>query len=360
MLSLDFYHAIERLLKASHEYEPLAAAISTISNHYKSSTEAIIGHADSGDKLTQSASALRDKFLTLHIAMRGTSPSKVYKSIEAFKSNLHREFAANSIEHPWISSTIYGIESFAGLYDQYLTHQNPSNAAKLMMAAYDLQLLLGNFLTALAFYRDTVELPAPLDSDSSMSLILTTGPELSTFTGKLVALQALYSELCQLANISEAEHPLQITKIESGSLLAKVFGEPRIIASLTSLIEATISYLHRSFTTKGKIASVPRRLEALEATIQISKKLEEAGIETNEMKEHLRKSGVVIAKNLASLLEDQPKIRINGKSITVGASLEKILVTQHKTLQITHDDERIEPKLEDIKTDQTEGKNSIG
>ena len=358
MLSLDLYNAIERLLEASNEYEPLVAAIKTISDHYESASEAIVGHAEGGEKLTQSASALQNRFVNLHAAMRGMSPSKVYRSIDAFKAAVNREFDSSAIEHPWVSSAIYGVDSFASLYDEYLTRQSPNNAAKMMIAARDLNILLGNFFTALAFYRDTVEQANHLEPNASMSLVLAAGSELSAFIGKLAALQALYSEICLLANVSEAQNPLQIIKIESGSLWAKVFGEPRIIASITSLIEATIGYLHRSFTTEGKIASVPRRLEALEATIQISKKLEEAGIDTDEMKEHLRKSGVVIAKSLSSLLEDQPKIRLNGKSITVGATLETILVAQHKTLQITHEDERIEPKLEESPPDEDEGTRS--
>lgn len=358
MLSLDLYNAVERFLEASNEYEFLIAAIKTISDQYESASEAIIGHADGGDKLNQSASALQSKFVTLHSSMRGISPSKVYRSIDAFKAALDREFDTTAKEQRWVSSAVRGVESFANLYDEFLTRQSPTNAAKLMLAAHSLHKQLSNFFEALAFYRDTVERPIPAELGASMSLVLETGPELSVFILKLTALQELYSELCLLGNVSEAQNPLQIRKIESGSIFAKVFGEPRVIAGLVSLIETTIGYLHRTFTTEGKIASVPRRLEVLETTIQISKKLEEAGIDTSEMKEHLRKSGVVIAKSLSTLLEDQPKIRLNGRSITVGAKLEAILLEQHKTLQLTHEDERIEPTLDDAPTNKDEGTSS--
>jgi hypothetical protein len=78
---------------------------------------------------------------------------------------------------------------------------------------------------------------------------------------KLVAVETLYDELSRLLNVSTSEYPLEITKMEVGSWWIKIFGESKIIALLTSLIETWIAYLHRNYTQEGKIQSMPKRLK---------------------------------------------------------------------------------------------------
>jgi hypothetical protein len=68
--------------------------------------------------------------------------------------------------------------------------------------------------------------------------------------------------------------------MEVGSLWLKIFGESKVIALLTRLIETGAGYLYRRFTTEGKIASIPRQVESVEAILRLTETLQEMGIDT--------------------------------------------------------------------------------
>jgi len=123
---------------------------------------------------------------------------------------------------------------------------------------------------------ENIEISTPdLEDGRELSIVLSSSMTLSQFILKLKALESIYQELCMLSGISIAEFPIQILKIESGSLWAKVFGHSKIIALMTNLIESGTSFVYRNYTTEGKLNSIPRKVETIESVLKLSIQLKE-------------------------------------------------------------------------------------
>jgi hypothetical protein len=167
---------------------------------------------------------------------------------------------------------------------------------------------------------------------ASLALFLASDANFEGFIGKLEALNAIYIELCELFQISAKELPLEIGKVESGSLWVKIFGESRIISSMISLIESTVQYLYRNFTKEGGMASIPKNVEVITSIVNLEHELKESGIDTTEIKEHIRKSSVLVARQLTRLLGGEPKVEVNGREYTLGTELEEVYLAQSKRL----------------------------
>jgi len=335
MLSIDIRQSVIAFLSRSEDFEPLFDLIRRIAEHYDNSTQFIIGQSEGGDKLGQAASALQSRFTSMYTITQTIVPRRVYKSLEVFRDAVEGSFDVDLREDILLKGLLNGVEAFVTHYDTFLMEQNPSNAAKLMLEASILNRQLSSVLGAFRFFNTAVggqQLAS--GEEEALSLVLYEADSFCGFVDKLAALNDLYSELCMLVQVSESSHPLRIGKIESGSLWVKVFGDTKVTQLIAALIESTVGYLHRRFTTEGKIGAVPKKLETLDAAIQISAKLNSIGVDTSEMNEHLRKSGVTISKSLATLLEDQPRITLNDRLYSVGARIEPFFLTQRATLQL--------------------------
>jgi len=167
---------------------------------------------------------------------------------------------------------------------------------------------------------------------AKLSLLISYEPTYKALLTKLTALDHLYNELCNLLGVSSAEYPLHLTKMESGSLWLKIFGESKVVALLTQLIEDGVGYLYRRFTNEGQIASIPRQVESIEAVLRLSENLQQLGIDTTEVKENLQKSAVVISSKLNDLLLGSPAIKVNDREFSVGDAVTEKYLTESRQL----------------------------
>lgn len=346
MLSIELRQSVSAFASRSDEFKPLYDMVRLIADHYEGAANYILGHADGGEKLNQAAGGLQAQFSSLSRVTKQIVPRKVYKALEDFKSAIEESFDITLREHPFVAMLIHRVESFVTHYDEFLMHQSAANSAKLMLEASHLNRQLASFLGAFDFiaFAGGGQVEAQED-ETSVSLVLYETRSFQGFVDKLRAFQDLYSELCAIVGVSEAEHPIRIEKIESGSLWIKVFGETKVTQLVVALVESTAGYLHRRFTAEGQIASVPRKLESLDAAIQVSEKLQAIGVDTTEMNEYLRKGGVAISKSLATLLEDQPRVSINERVFSVGERLESLMLAQRATLLLTDRSGRVDPNF---------------
>lgn len=172
---------------------------------------------------------------------------------------------------------------------------------------------------------------APQEGYQDLSLLMQGKPNLEEVVTKIKAVSALYAELAALHGVSQAEYPLYITKLEVGSLWISVFGKSEIIATLARIIQAGAEYLYRRFTTEGKIASIPRQVQSVEAVLNLAASLEEKGINTDAIKDNLQKSTVIISARLNELLRSVPAIKINGQTVSVGETGIQKYLSESKT-----------------------------
>lgn len=165
-----------------------------------------------------------------------------------------------------------------------------------------------------------------------LTLLFATSSESKDVINKLTVLGDMYNELCPFFGVSAAAYPLLVVRAETGSLWLKLIGESRVITLLISLIESAVGYLHRTYTQEGKIKSIPRQLETAESILNFTKKLEEAGVDTAEIKENVQKSVTILSSRLNDLLVGEPTVNVNGESFSVGDALEQRFLREGKRL----------------------------
>lgn len=348
MLSISLRQSIAALFAKSSDFKPLLDLVESVAQHYDESEQYILGHSEGGDKLNQAAAALQSRFTSLYSVTRTIAPRKVYDGLAAFMLAMQGTFGDSLLTESFPQQLAGAVEQFISRYDAFLMQQNASNAAALMLEASKLNRTLETTFELLRYVNSAIDAHDARHADEDqLSIIFYQSDNLTGFITRLSSLQELYSELCMLLQVSEATHPLRVGKLESGSLWVKVFGDTKVIQLVASLIESTVGYLHRRFTTEGKIGAVPKKLEALDGVIQLSAKLTALGVDTSEMNEHLRKSGVTVARSLATLLEDQPRVTLNDRLFTVGASIEPLFISQEATLKLPSGVNRIDPTLDD-------------
>jgi hypothetical protein len=190
-----------------------------------------------------------------------------------------------------------------------------------------------NQLTNLAFPELAFE------GNSELSISFSWTRDYQQLIAKLISISNLYSEVCTLLNISTSEYPLKVIRAEYGSLWLRLFGESKVITLLTTMIESGVSYLHRNFTNEGKVEAIPKKVSAVEEILQLSAKLEEAGIDTVAMKENIQKSAVIISRELNTLLLREPNVTINGKTYSVGQEGDDKFLKEKLGLYLTAGDD---------------------
>lgn len=241
----------------------------------------------------------------------------------------------------------YHLERFARLMEDYIRQRG--EIGELLEAAETLNRNFRILAMLRQFVEDNLEMPAEMPtSRSGLSLLLSLDTNYDLFLEKLHALRVIYDELCSLFGVSAKEIPLEIGKVESGSLWIKLFGESRVIAAMVSLIESTVLFFHRNFTTEGQIMTVPKRIESVVSLLELEQKLKEAGLETAELKEYIHKSSVLIGRSLTQLLAGEAKVEVNGNEYSLGSDLERVYMAQAQTLFLSDAKSRSDGKPDTV------------
>jgi hypothetical protein len=239
------------------------------------------------------------------------------------------EYVLNQTKHS-IEQLTKALEYYlARKDDRFLVYGLFVNATKLSLLLETIMSMVETIRTALQ--QDYVELDETVTKRFSIHI-----PSNQSFEDvliKLTAIRQIYFELAGIMGISVSEHPIEVIKIEAGSLWVDILGYPKIIEFLEKLANDTISYFYRNFTTEGKISALPKNVETIEAVLHLRRDLKAVGINTDDMDEILAKSSVVIAQQLNNLLLKEARIRINEQEHWIGDEYEqKYLEAGYKPL----------------------------
>lgn len=343
MHTFELQQRINRFFAGVETFHDFTDPLITLAKSAEGMEANLVGVAEGGASVNQWAHQIHSYLTNVQNTTSKFNQRKFFKSLEHFNSAINQLQLTDTTESGFITNLSSEVEKFATIYETFISVQSSGNALPLILAAKVLTAKIEVFYETLRLVEESIgtyDLPA--NSESSLTLLLPSHLNLVDFAGKLIAIQNLYTELCMLLSVSESTHPLRISKIESGSLWTKVFGDSRVIGMITSFMEQTASWLFRTYTTDGKISSVPRKVEAIEALLGLSTKLAEAGVDTSVMKEHIGKSAISISKNLTEILDGQSSIMINEETISVGSEINKGLLGRTLPLQLKAPDEVID------------------
>ena len=89
--------------------------------------------------------------------------------------------------------------------------------------------ILQSFSTKVAeVLRDDTS-PVDERTAKNLSLYLVAEYTFDEFIMKLDAINSIYIQLAQIMNVSVTEHPIQVRKVEAGSIWLDILGYPKII-----------------------------------------------------------------------------------------------------------------------------------
>jgi hypothetical protein len=316
MLTFQIAQLIEETVEEITESNAFVAAVQLFSGTFEDIAKnlALIGsnsnNAAYANEIYNTLNSFKDRKSLV-------SARRLYSDLEIVQFSLKNFQIRLSGPSEYVESLIADVDGFASMYDIYLSEPNAINAAPIAVAASGLAQRFADFNGSLNLFNSLFQELPPRDIDNStLSVVLSGTFDLREFIVRLSAIESIYSELCQLLNISESDYPLEIAKVESGSLLAKVAGSAVVIGLMTTFIQSTATYAYENYTTEGRIKTIPTKVESLDKVIDLTKKLKESGVDTSKLEEQVSKSAYTIAKDLNTLIEGQPSIILNGFEIT--------------------------------------------
>jgi hypothetical protein len=276
--------------------------------------------AKGGQELAGNAGQMHSELANARRLVAAISPRKFFSEIGTLLEVLKKIDAVNPLPGGIVRELLEDLETFTDVFDLFIREQNAVNLTPLIFQASALGNRLRSWRGTIEFIYRLVEPEEPqLSSSGSFTLLLPSQLSFREFVDRLKALEEIYSELCQLLGFSEVEYPLQISKIESGSLWASVFGNSTVLKLIDDFLRNAASYIHRNHTAEGKLAAIPSKLETLDQILNFSEKLKAAGMDSSEMHEEIVKGGVVIAKDLNRLLSGQKSITVNSNTIVLSS-----------------------------------------
>ena len=322
--------AINRFFERIEESEPLFEILESLSNHYGEMTPQLSEIARIGNVPNHGAtlaSEIYGKIGGVIAASSGVDNWGLFKSLDQFEKELLTLKNAAPEYAGLIGDLLKKVKDFGGLYNGFLQDKVGANAAQLLIAAVPLWAETKTFLEMLrAFPASSGSNSRPSSEETELSLVFPSDFNLREFSERLIALQSIYSELCSLLSVSETDFPLRIGSLEYGSLWTTVFGESTVIGLMTSFLKRAAGWTYRTFTTEGKIGSLPRKVDAIDAILELSKRLEAQGINNIEMKPHIEKAAICLSQELSALMRGQTSVTVNGDTQSVSGALEQLLV----------------------------------
>lgn len=287
--------------------------------------------------IVNNANALHSDFASLPSVTRELSARKLFLEVQTLSDHLRETLCDGADEPTYVIELLSELDQFAEAYNTYVVHQIGSNALMLLLVSRRVHGSLSSLRKFLEYFRSNASGHlVHAESEGELSLVLLNIASVLDFANKLTALQSLYDELCSMLNVVTASQPLRIGKIESGSLWARVFGDMKVIGLMITFLEEAARYVHRNYTKEGKIAGIPKKMEALNSILDFSNRLRENGVDVSALETRLSKNALTIADNLNELVSGQPSVELNGQIISVGAEIQKALLKPSETLMLEH------------------------
>lgn len=232
-----------------------------------------------------------------------------------------------------ISSFHEKLDVFLDEFDLYKANETVGTGFNFAIASRDLCLSL-NYLKPHLISL----LPECWGEDSGgrdeISLYLSNVETLNDFGKKLIAIEELYAVFIELNGENINDSPIVVRSIESGSLVLSILSLPVVGEMIKMTLGRAASYIQGEYTRKGQIEGLPTAISSIEGVLRISEQLEKNGVDITEINEQLQSATTKIARNLNTLIRDQPCVQINDVLHDVGEDRAKLMIEQSKTMKL--------------------------
>lgn len=329
MTSYELIQTIDTFLERRLHYGYLLAVLSAMADEHDKMSAFIAGVLESGSAKAEGKNI--DHILGVGAQFRALNIRQIFREVDGLAKCIHNFYFEMGREEDAIQHTL---EEFAKTYEVLVVSQGVDTQLKAIRLAKEVLLQLNPVFGVLELIRGRlIEQPRMGEGRSPLSLLLQPSDEVRVFVTKVHSLEIVYEEICRLLNISTSEYPLEIAKIEAGSpLWTKLFGESKVIKLITDLIKEAVNYRYRNFTREGQLGSIPRKVDELGSVLNLEVRMADLGYDTTNMRESLQKSGVVIARELNTLLSGETEVIVNGELFSLTSVVDQLIAENRKTL----------------------------
>lgn len=146
-----------------------------------------------------------------------------------------------------------------------------------------------------------------------------------TFGNIINPIEKIYAQLCIIANISEVEEPINIVRVESGSITMNFNGNGKICEVIKEIIFKFSNFLVRRFTKEGAKVNIVENLDIIKKEVDIITEMKEAGIDTSIIEKIADETAVNVFKQINLFLLANPDSKINEKSINKAEDVKRLI-----------------------------------
>lgn len=331
MLTFQLYDELNKVLTAISKAEYLNDSIDKITKQYSP----LIQHLqETTININKPPTPLRNFLTQAQVQVRQIKIRKLFKDIDYMQDILKSIKLDNANIN--IDQTLHHLETFAEAFESFVDNKTPQSSIKLITETELLKTYLNGLTQGITLFTNNyIVEPENIQNTQELSIILSSKMTLSEFILKLKTIENLYEELCLLLKVNLNDHPIEILKIESGSMWTKLIGDTKVIKFLKKILESGAYYIYTNHTNAGKISIIPKKVDSIDSILKLRENLDKQGIETEELDEQLKKSSILIAKNLNSLLENESNIIIDDTRVSIDGDNNQY-VEYKKPLSIEH------------------------
>jgi len=164
-----------------------------------------------------------------------------------------------------------------------------------------------------------LESDMPKENDVIDIQVVNSSFSLEDFTSFLSIIDKLYHETCASLNFHYSDYPLNIIKIESGSIWTKLFGQKHVIKLIKELIFGLGSYIRDLQTGNIDKEKFANKIEKAGLVLDLIEKAKKIGLKSDKqilLEKAFNQTIVSISKSLPSstteiFLDDNPLLKLD-------------------------------------------------
>lgn len=318
MLPTDFVARANKFLRELETAEPLFAALRLLDEQERGLAAHWVAVATGGNALNQAAGNAHNHFASARRVLPQISSRKLFNAIDRVVS-ASQSFGAGSADGgQFIAPLLADIDQFSSLFESFLSEQSGVNAVPLLPCASSLLNQLETVRRALSFAAKQLEGAIVLaDDEEAITLYFPGEQSLAELGERIVALHEVFAIVARLLGVESAA---RVLRLQYGSLLAELAVAKSVLNVARPWISGLVSFLYRTRTVEGSLSSgTAASKDAIKQAVDIRQLLKKAGLDTSKMDAEIEQAGAAMAKNVALLVGNQLRFRVDEQDFTVQA-----------------------------------------
>lgn len=154
-----------------------------------------------------------------------------------------------------------------------------------------------------------------------------------TVAEKLTGISEIYERVSALA--PNETLPLRLIRLESGSLWLRIAGDERVLKVLGTILTVTARFMHGRYSRTGKLAAVPRQIEALTQVLDLREQLVLAGLNVEGMDQPIEHAAAAIAVQASRVIAGEPHVTVGDSVADVGEDQRAQYFEAHRVRRLT-------------------------